>query len=283
MASIADSSAVQNSGSILPQHQAALILLQSRLSNPSSPNLRWLDLACGRGQIILGLKNNLSVEARAKIEFYAYDINEKYARETRRIAGEQGFSGHVFKVGDLSDFNKILNSGVSFDFITLTNTVHEVSPKHLATILTDCIFRLNESGTLFLYDMERIKPPELGAVPWNRDEVRSIVSSLLAALGVSSYKPEVGQWNHHTCNAWNVQLERQYFGVPYKKANSHRKKAIENTTKTIINLIQRKRELCKKSLETLTLCGAETGEEKDDKERLVFEFWALSRVLEGIK
>ena len=283
MASIADSSAIQNPEGLLPQHQAALTLLQSRLSNPSSPNLRWLDLACGRGQIILGLQNNLSVEARAKIEFYAYDINEKYARETRRVAGEQGFADHVIKVGDLSDFNKIINSGISFDFITLTNTVHEVSPKKLATILTDCIFRLNEFGTLFLYDMERIKPPELGAVPWNRDEIRNIVNVLLVSLGVSSYKPEVGRWNHRSCNAWNVQLERQFFGIPDEEANNHRETAIETTTSTIVDLIERKRELCKKSLETLTLCGAETGEEKDEKERLVFEFWALSRVLEGIR
>ena len=72
-------------------------------------------------------------------------------------------------------------------------------------------------------------------------------------------------------------------GIPDEEANNHRETAIETTTSTIVDLIERKRELCKKSLETLTLCGAETGEEKDEKERLVFEFWALSRVLEGIR
>ncbi len=283
MASIADSNAVQNSERLLPQHQAALTLLQSRLSNPASPNFRWLDLACGRGQIILALRNNLSDEARAKIEFHAYDINDEYARETRRVAEKQGFASHLIKIGDLSDFNKILNAEISYDFITLTNTVHEVSPKSLATILADCIFRLSKSGTLFIYDMERIKPPELGAVPWEREEVNSIVSSLLTALGVNSYKPEVGQWSHRTCNAWNVQLERSFFGITTCEASDRREAAIKSATITIIDLIQRKCESCRRALETLTLCGTETGEENDEKEKLVFEFWALSRALEDVK
>lgn len=222
MESIADSNALQNPDKLLPQHQSALTLLQSRLSNPATPNVKWLDLACGRGQMLLGLKRNLSDEARAKIDYYAYDINEKYAKETKRVANELGFANYTVKVGDLCDFNKILNSGVLFDFITLTNTVHEVSPTNLSTIILDCLFRLEETGTLFLYDMEKITPPELGAIPWTRDEVKKIVYSVLSSLGVSNYKPEVGQWHHRTCNAWNVQLERQFFGIQNEDANQRR-------------------------------------------------------------
>ena len=120
-------------------------------------------------------------------------------------------------------------------------------------------------------------------MPWGRDEIRRIVRSLLDTLGATSYKPEVGQWSHRTCNAWNVQLDKQFFGITTMEAENRRTDSVKATTSTIIELIQIKRKSCRSALETLTLCGAETVEEKVEKERLVFEFWALSRVLERMK
>lgn len=282
MTSIADSSAFQNRDRMLPQHQAALTLLQARLSNPDGNRLAWLDLACGKGQIIIDLDHNLSEQARAQINFFAYDINQQYARETRKIADGLGFASLNSKVGDLSDFNKIIAENILFDFITLTNTVHEVAPSNLSTIFVDCVLRLEGNGTLFIYDMEQIKPPELGAITWTRDEVRTIIRSVLDGLCSNSYNPEVGLWRHRTCNAWNVQLERKYLTI-VSDANAKRQHAIIKGAETITSLLMRKFEICRKSLETLTLYGAETAEEKEERERLVYEFWAVARALEGTR
>ena len=38
--------------------------------------------------------------------------------------------------------------------------------------------------------------------------------------------------------------------------------------------------IVRSALESLTVHGAETAEEQEDKERLLFEFWAISRALE---
>jgi hypothetical protein len=92
MPAIADSDAFKDPGRVLPQHQAALTLLQGRLSAPSTKRLSWLDLACGRGQIIVSLDENLSPEARAKIEYSAYDLDHEFARETRKTAQRLGFA-----------------------------------------------------------------------------------------------------------------------------------------------------------------------------------------------
>ena len=283
MTAIGDSDALRDRERLLPQHQAALTLLQARLSSPDGMKVRWLDLACGRGQIIVALDRNLSTEARANLQYWAYDINQQFARETRRTAETLGLDSVDIKVGDLRDFNTLYPPEMRFDFITLTNTVHEVEPAHLAAIIIDSILRLAQTGTLFLYDMERIRPPELGAVPWNRDEMQRIVKTIFDGLGVSNYHPEVGQWMHQTCNAWNVQLQRQYFGITSDEAIARRPPTVRQTTTTIIDLLERKLELCRTSLETLTLCGAETAEEAEDKERLLYEFWAVSRALEGIR
>jgi hypothetical protein len=280
LTTIADSSAFKDRERLLPQHQAALTLLQARLSVPRVPRLSWLDLACGRGQIIVSLDTNLSSEARSKIDFWAYDLDQDYARETRKAAERCGFASLQVTVGELSDFDRILPSGTLFDFITLTNTVHEIEPVRLATLFATGLGRLADNGTLFIYDMDRITPPELGALPWGRDDVRSIVRRMLDALGASAYHPEVGLWNHRTCNGWNVQLERQHLGISRVDAAKQLDKAIRETGDEVSKLLLRRLSECRASLESLTTYGAETAEEQDDKERLLFEFWALSRALE---
>ena len=91
MTSISDSSAVREKR-VLAQHQAALTLIQGRIGSPNAQDYAWLDLACGRGQIIAHLEDNLSEVARGKISFYAYDVDQRYGRETRRIASRLGFN-----------------------------------------------------------------------------------------------------------------------------------------------------------------------------------------------
>lgn len=280
MTTIADSNAFRDPGRVLPQHQAALTLLQDRLSAPGISRVSWLDLACGRGQIIVSLDENLSAEARAKIEFWAYDLDNNFARETKRTAKRLGFASLKTSIGTLSDFDRILPAHELFDFITLTNTVHEIEPIGLARLLLSCIKRLTDAGSLFMYDMERIRPPELGALPWNRDDIRRIVHCMLDAIGASTYRPEVGLWNHRTCNGWNVQLQRQHLNVSRADVAAKLESAVELTRTEVLQLLHRRQVECCASLETLTMYGAETAEEQDDKERLLFEFWALCRALE---
>ena len=283
LTTIADSSAFKDSERVLPQHQAALTLLQARLSTPDTSPVRWLDLACGRGQIILSLQDNLSPAARARVEYWAYDLNQEYARETRKTAERLAFASLETKVGDLSDFDRILPPGMLFDFITLTNTVHEILPGRLASLLVSCTARLTDTGTLFVYDMERIKPPELGALPWSRDDVRRIVFRMLNALGSPGYHPEVGRWHHRSTNGWNVQLQRQHLSAARVDVSARAAAATQEIGEEILQLLNRRLDECRTSLETLTVCGAETAEEQEDKERLLFEFWALSRALEQDK
>lgn len=280
MAAIADSTAYQDPERILTQHQAALTLLQARLSTPECDKLCWLDVACGRGQIIVSLEENLSLDARSRVEFWGFDANQMYAVETRRIAERLSFARVETRIGDLADLDRILPSGGLFDFITLTNTVHEVRPDRLASLLVSCIRRLAWNGTLFIYDMEQISPPELGAVPWNKDDVRRIVVRLLRTLGSPAYLPEVGRWSHKSCNGWNVQLQRQHMGVSEADVTSKSDNAVRSTSDEIISILRRRMDECRRSLESLTIYGASTSQEHSEKERLLFEFWAIARALE---
>src|SRR5947209_3275918 len=150
MDSIADSSALRDPDRVWPQHQAALMLLQSQVSDPKVSVVKWLDLACGQGQILMGLDDGFPPAAKSKIRYTGYDLRDDYVKGTEKLATGSGLQSPRGIVGDLADVHKLL-SDEQFDFITITNTVHEIRPSKLAALLVDAILRLNPSGVLFIY------------------------------------------------------------------------------------------------------------------------------------
>jgi len=120
----------------------------------------------------------------------------------------------------------------------------------------------------------------LGAVPWSRDDIKRLVRCMLDALGATAYRPEVGLWNHRSCNGWNVQLERQHLGISPTDVVGRVDTATDATREEVSHLLEQRLVECRATLERLTQYGAETVEEQEDKERLLYEFWALSRAME---
>lgn len=275
MTSLADSSAVLENYN-LPQHQAALTLLQGILSDPSCTKLRWLDLACGKGQIVAHLDNNLGSQARSKIELVGYDIENSYSKQAKRLAESKGLASCSFEVGALGNFWINQNTSGPWGFITLTNTTHEIAPNSLAEIFIRCIERLDENGCLFLYDMERLPNPELGAVPWSATEMQHILTILLGEMGCSTYKPEVGQWVHRSCRGWNAQLKRSHLGLP-KDFENRIPEALAKTNRVVAKLLAERLARANAALESLAENPPETGEEAEDKIALLYEFWAVYR------
>jgi SAM-dependent methyltransferase len=279
MGTIADSSAVAVGATILAQHQAAVTLLQGRLSTPTGTPVNWLDLACGRGQIVSFLRANLSDSARGRLSYSGFDIDHKYVRQAEKLTNELGLLSKTFQIGPLSQFSQLFPTNQRFDFITLTNTVHEVGPTDLATVLVDAVLRLSPEGTLFIYDMEVLPEPELGAVPWRREEAEAIVWEVLSALGSHGYHPEVGQWHHRSCTAWNAHLHRQHLGVNATQALHARTSAITSVSAKIKLLLEVKAKRCVDALEGLTRFGAETQAEEQSRIRWLYENWAVQRAL----
>lgn len=279
MTSLADSSAVLENYN-LPQHQAALTLLQGILSDPNCTRLRWLDLACGQGQIVAHLDHNLGPKARSKIELVGYDIENGYSKQAKRLAESKGLASCSFDVGALGQFWANKNTSGPWGFITLTNTTHEIAPKSLAEIFIRCIERLDDNGCLFLYDMERLPNPELGAVPWSAAEIQNIMTTLLGELGCTTYKPEVGQWVHRSCRGWNAQLKRSHLDLPLD-FRQRIPSALEKTNELVARLLTERLERANSALESLAEHPPETGEEAEDKIALLYEFWAVYRSVGG--
>ena len=74
----------------------------------------------------------------------------------------------------------------------------------------------------------------------------------------------------------NVQLQRQHLTLSHGDLVSKAPSAVEATCNEIRHLLKRRLSECQAVLEKLTLYGAETAEEKADRERTLYEFWALA-------
>ena len=243
---------------------------------------------CLAGCLTVGvhrIRHGLDENARAKVDYFCFDVKMHYVRETEQSASTLGLHSCHGEVGTLSKFPVLYPQKGQFDLITLTNTVHEVEPIQVATMLIDSLVRLNATGCLYVYDMEDVAPPELGAVPWLKADVSRVLESMFAALGVNDYRPYVRRWHHRNCYAWDVQLHRKHLKRSGTDLRRRRNKAIVDTTEAVRLVLKAKLERCVRILEETTQFGRSTIAEADgpdddlEKQRRLYEFWAVSRAL----
>jgi len=279
MGAIADSDAVHDIRRILPQHQSALTLLNGKLQNPAVQSFRWLDLACGKGQIISQLEENLSANQRQKLAYLGYDINVEHTRTAERMADALQFASYSFQHGDMSSFNGVVDSGMKFDFITCTNTAHELQPGAFAALFLDALRRLSPKGELFVYDMESLTKPELGALPWRSAEINTLLNAAFEVLG-TSFHVEPSGWSHSTCKGWSVTIQREYIDKTDEQIGEAQQQISERLESEIGKILDERLQECNRMLDSFCRFGAETADDATAKLLALYEFWALHRAKE---
>jgi len=276
---LADSSAVSEKERVLAQHQAALSVMKIGLENPQLAEYFWLDLACGKGQIIAHLDEIFPQDLREKILYYAYDIQVKYVTIAEQRASALKMKSVQAKSGDLADFSDHCFSDIRFDFITFTNTVHETDPNILIPLLVELILRLKPNGQLFIYDMEKLPEPELGAISWIGKEFEQIILVLLETLGVKDYKPSSSKWQHTNIQGWSMSVQRQFVSVSDEYIRSKQADTTQQAALKMQELLNRKYRECSTILESLTRYEPQTPEEAQSKIHELYKFWALARAV----
>ena len=279
---IGDSSAILEFEKMLPQHQSAITLINTILQNPKIKEFDWLDLACGKGQIISQLSRNIIPNHRKKIVYRGYDINSEYSKIVTQIARNLGFMDYSVDIGDLASFQSIVPEQNRYDFITCTNVTHEVHPQKFFEVIIGAIKRLNQKGYLFLYDMESLTNPELGALPLKAAEVSSLIEVILQTAG-SDFKISPSTWVHRTCTGWSIVIYRDYLQVQNEDLEKNGDSILTNLHNTIKTILIKKLEECKNVLNAYTEYGTETSEDETQKISALYEFWALHKALEELK
>jgi len=280
MPAIGDSDAFRDDRRVLTQHHAAITLIQPRLTSPARSRLRWLDLACGRGQIIGSFREAFSDEVRARIDYVAYDIDQHFVRETAKAAEALRLGSVEGVVGDLAVLDSIMPPDWVLDYITFTNTAHEIVPITLVHAILGAFSRLSNAGLFYAYDMETLDKPELGAISWTREEIDRIVQATLKALG-STYQPEASRVPHTTTSGWSIVVEAAHIGVDRDEIRERRQYVIGILRREIDSVLRSRLGRCSSALQSLTISGVSTAEEESIKLKYLYEFWALTRSLEA--
>lgn len=278
---IGDSSAVLEFEKMLPQHQAAITLLNTVLQNPQINKVDWLDLACGKGQIISQLNENLTLENRKKIIYHGYDINVDYSKIVNQMADKLNFMDYAMYIGDLSLFDNILPKDAMFDFITCTNVTHEIHPQKFFEIILGAIKKLNTYGQLFLYDMESLSNPELGALPLKASDIKGLIETVFRASG-SGFTVSPSTWSHRTCKGWSLVINRNYLSISNEQFEDCTSKIISALRDEIQIILSNKLSECKRVLDIFTSYGTETSDEEEQKMAALYEFWSLHKALEEL-
>lgn len=282
MNAIADSDAVLQIEKIFSQHHAAIQLLLSRMADRRIQSFAWLDLACGKGQIIGQLAENVPPEVRAKIIYVGFDLSINHGRIAQKLAADLKFSGHRIEYGEIGKFSKILEDQ-NFDFVTLINTVHEIAVSRFPQLLFDAIASLSSRGILFVYDMEKLSPQELGAFPWRSHEIQEIIDACFGALNRSDCVPLVSSWIHSRTRGWSFSLEREYLDYNAAEFVSLREQAISAMSAKIREIVVKRQGICEAALQALSENGMGTDEEARERDNLLYEHWAVAYALRGLK
>ncbi|HEX7678566.1 MAG TPA: class I SAM-dependent methyltransferase [Thermoanaerobaculia bacterium] len=263
----------------LPQHQAVLTLIRDRLDDPDVTSFDWLDLGCGSGKILQSAGRALPEHFRAKITYLGIDLWRAPSLEAERLAKSLFRSAQII-TSELVASDALLSGDATFDAVTMTNTVHEVSPRSLATLLTSTIIRIADQGFFFIYDMERLPDLELGAVPWRPAEIERIIRCLAQCCGCTEPLPTVSTWQHRTCNGWQIQIKRSSLPLTRAEMTTRRSEIEAAVTLAIADVLQLKLNETHAALDALSRYGSSTEEERQEARRLAYDFWAIARSLD---
>lgn len=273
---LSDSHAVRQDR-VLTQHQVALGLIRAIIQDPRVEEVFWLDLCCGRGQILHNVENVIPIERRNKIKYVGVDASLDYAREAENRARSLFGSAKV-EIIELQNFEKVLENGQDFHVVTMTNSVHEISPKNLATTFVGALCRVKQEGLFFIYDMETLPIPELGAIPWKGVEIQRIFREILNVIGAPPEScPDVGVWPHRSCRCWDLQLHRKHIEVT--SLENFREAMISSAELVISELLQEKRFDLSRALSVLARSGDMTESERSQANAMLYDFWAISCAL----
>ncbi len=279
MSTITDANAAREPERVWGQHQAALLFLQAMLADPKVRLLRWLDLACGRGQIVSNLPRALSLSARSKLHYEGYDVHLDYTREVESRVSQMSLRSYKCEIGEISNFHKIYQTQ-KFDFVTFINAAHELRPNDLALVFSEGISLLSSRGQFFGYDVESPNPMELGAIPWARDEIGEILKAICREFGVPQYQPEISWWPHQSGTAWSLHVNRAHMHCAVNELSKRRGSAREAAMKTMRNLLEGKLASVKEQLIVRTHGPLKAeGDDMEARRRLLNDYWALSHVL----
>ena len=271
--------AIQNIKRDLAQHQTVVTDIQTVLMDPEVSNFKWLDLCCGKGQILANLDSHIEKSQCKKIHFFAYDSNESSIGVTKEIASKYNFGSINTKIAEVKDFCRHRDEYTKCDYITFINSIHEINPFQVMDVINECVLSLSEDGKIYIFDMENINPPELGAIPFFKTEIDRIIDYYFSIIKADS-KPQTSLWKYTNTNAWQLIIRRKFLRISNEDIIERYLQKRDELNGLIRSIIEEKKTLIATALDSMYEIGEKiTSEDKDEERMSVYLYWAIKKCL----
>lgn len=242
--------------------------------------VKWLDLCCGNGNILLQVKKSMGRSA-TQIEYFGFDIDKNNIDECEKIIHleelDKCLAGINLDVVNL-DTSPIPGDN-KFDIITLLNVMHEINPFGIYPLLKNALQRCKRNGVLLIVDMINLPHLEWSAITWSGNTLADLLSYFIKdeniicldqTLTIPTYQRAV--------DIFSLKLNRKdidegiFFNWESKKEENKRKKII-------IHCLEKKKQMLSQQLKRIYIEREHIVSSKEDWEskisKILWEYWAV--------
>ena len=281
------------STSLFPQHAKAcrckdtidlretIALERVKLLLEGDAQVRWLDLCCGKGSILVHVPSVLPA-SRSKLVYLGTDFDPSHNKACLRVLRNRSLKSYFSQVDAITHdaFTMLDRKHGRFDVVTLLNVLHEIPPLRLFELLGTAIRACKPSGVVVLVDMAELPHLELGAITWSAEDLRRLLRPVLRRprpeLNISDYA--------RTTDVVSVAVRRKWVDAQQLKG-ADRKAAFNRNVKAIL------RDMLKRVAASITKMVDDNDEENiqprkainRDGEfalaRLLWKCWAITEIL----
>ncbi len=146
----------------------------------SKRSIKWLDLCCGKGNILNHIKPTLGTSC-SRVIYNGLDIDITHIEACRNIVVEHALDNCLKKPIDLSvqDLAKPFELKDKFDIVTILNVLHEIPPYDIYKLLKNAFKVCNYNGSVLIIDMCKLPHLEWKAITWNKDLLSELLTPIL--------------------------------------------------------------------------------------------------------
>lgn len=255
----------------------------------SSGPIKWLDLCCGRGNVLKHITTTLG-ELSRRVKYYGVDINLEHRNECQETIRKMGLNDHLAAppqvfVGDiLKPWN--MDQGTQFDIVTLLNVLHEIPPFSIYSVLRNALDRCKYTGLVLIVDMCSLPRLEWQAITWQKEHLLNLMSPLLKQnKGVSLVQHSIPISIYpRRVDVWALRLRKSIVRTRVFPKWEWREKDTKHRN-IVKSYLLRKKTGLSEQIETICRDTGEllvVGKEKAENEnlrKLLLEYWAVSEAL----
>lgn len=263
---------------MLSSHRVVVNELNTLLDNHGD-GFVWLDVGCGRGQVLREIGSVITSVGVGWIEYYGCDAARKYCDEASKQASESGFSAPDIRLKRVEDVREVFGE-LRADFVTIINVLHELTPASLAVTLVDSFSCLGDDGVLHVHDLRRMTEPELGAVCWDLPDLEEGLDPFLKLFHWRDSKCRIQRWGGVEAPDWSLKLERRKLQVDIDELASRREEIISDVNNGLMALLPNKRKKHHNKLNAFLSDPARTPGDRQSAAQAVYEYWTIGKWLE---